>query len=199
MSAFVVMARLLFPCGELIIGIIVDTTLLALGIFVIVTACIGLLWGLPSAPLLVAALDKPATEPEFITTGLTLAAAKIAGRSWTASAAAPPSCAGCWGWPNERGRANWGGLYLCIHHEIRTPRSMIATANSIQFWTGTTPKMTNCVTSQFTRRPRTSKVIWKLFPFGSVGYLDKSDFGGVFCQRNTLREHTTTNLRPIIF
>jgi hypothetical protein len=43
MSAFVVMARLLFPCGELIIGIIVDTTLLALGIFMVVTACIVLL------------------------------------------------------------------------------------------------------------------------------------------------------------
>jgi hypothetical protein len=28
---------------ELIIGVIVDTTLLALGIFIIVTACIGLL------------------------------------------------------------------------------------------------------------------------------------------------------------
>jgi hypothetical protein len=43
MSAEVVMARLLFPWGELIIGIIVDTTVLALGIFIIVTACIGLL------------------------------------------------------------------------------------------------------------------------------------------------------------
>jgi hypothetical protein len=43
MSALDVMARLLFPWGELIIGIIVDTTVLALGIFMIVTACIGLL------------------------------------------------------------------------------------------------------------------------------------------------------------
>ena len=43
MSALVAMARLLFPWGELIIGIIVDTTVLALGIFMIVTACIGLL------------------------------------------------------------------------------------------------------------------------------------------------------------
>jgi len=43
MFALVVMARLLFPWGELIIGIIVDTTVLALGIFMIVTACIGLL------------------------------------------------------------------------------------------------------------------------------------------------------------
>jgi hypothetical protein len=43
MSAFIAMARLLFPWGELIIGIIVDTTVLALGIFMIVTACIGLL------------------------------------------------------------------------------------------------------------------------------------------------------------
>jgi hypothetical protein len=43
MSAFVAMVRLLFPWGELIIGIIVDTTVLALGIFMIVTACIGLL------------------------------------------------------------------------------------------------------------------------------------------------------------
>jgi hypothetical protein len=43
MSAVVAMARLLFPWGELIIGIVVDTTLLALGIFIIVTACIGLL------------------------------------------------------------------------------------------------------------------------------------------------------------
>jgi hypothetical protein len=37
------MARLLFPWGELIVGIIVDTTLLALGIFMVVTACIVLL------------------------------------------------------------------------------------------------------------------------------------------------------------
>ena len=37
------MARLLVPCGELIIGVIVDTTVLALGIFMIVTACIWLL------------------------------------------------------------------------------------------------------------------------------------------------------------
>jgi hypothetical protein len=36
---------------------------------------------LPSAALLVAALDKPAAEPELITTGLALVAAKIAGRS----------------------------------------------------------------------------------------------------------------------
>jgi len=43
MSALVAMARLLFPWGELIIGIIVDTTVLAVGIFMIVTACIGLL------------------------------------------------------------------------------------------------------------------------------------------------------------
>ena len=43
MSAVVAMARLLFPWGELIIGIIVDTTVLALGIFMIVTACIVLL------------------------------------------------------------------------------------------------------------------------------------------------------------
>jgi len=43
MLGFVAMARLLFPWGELIIGIIVDTTLLALGIFIVVTACIGFL------------------------------------------------------------------------------------------------------------------------------------------------------------
>jgi hypothetical protein len=43
MYALVAMTRLLFPLGELIIGIIVDTTVLALGIFMIVTACIGLL------------------------------------------------------------------------------------------------------------------------------------------------------------
>jgi hypothetical protein len=43
MSALVAMARLLFPWGELIIGIIVDSAVLALGIFMIVTACIGLL------------------------------------------------------------------------------------------------------------------------------------------------------------
>ena len=43
MSALVAIARVVFPCGELIIGIIVDTTVLALGIFIIVTACIGLL------------------------------------------------------------------------------------------------------------------------------------------------------------
>jgi hypothetical protein len=96
MYALVAMARLLFPWGELIIGVIVDTTLLALGIFIIVTACIGLLWGLPSAALLVAALNKPAAEPELITTGLTLVAAKIASQSWTGSTAAP-SCAGCCG------------------------------------------------------------------------------------------------------
>lgn len=43
MFALVAMARLLFPWGELIIGIIVDTTVLALGIFMIVTASIWLL------------------------------------------------------------------------------------------------------------------------------------------------------------
>ena len=43
MSALVAMVRLLFPWGELIIGIIVDTAVLVLGIFMIVTACIGLL------------------------------------------------------------------------------------------------------------------------------------------------------------
>jgi hypothetical protein len=43
MSALVAMARLLFPWGELIIGIVLDTTVLALGIFMIVMACIGLL------------------------------------------------------------------------------------------------------------------------------------------------------------
>jgi len=43
MFVLVTIARLLFPCGELIIGIIMDTTVLALGIFMIVTACIGLL------------------------------------------------------------------------------------------------------------------------------------------------------------
>jgi hypothetical protein len=52
MYALVAMARLLFPLGELIIGIIVDTTVLALGIFIIVTACIGLLRGLAFASLL---------------------------------------------------------------------------------------------------------------------------------------------------
>jgi hypothetical protein len=53
MFAFVAMAWLLFPWsigsaprrhrlfGELIIGVIVDTTVLTLGIFIIVTACIG--------------------------------------------------------------------------------------------------------------------------------------------------------------
>ncbi len=54
MFAFVaIMARLLVPWGigsvprrhgrfgELIIGVIVDTTVLTLGIFIIVTACIG--------------------------------------------------------------------------------------------------------------------------------------------------------------
>jgi|GEM_PF-4792117 hypothetical protein len=51
--AFAAMAWLLFPLdigsvprrhglfGELIIGVIVDTTVLTLGIFIIVTACIG--------------------------------------------------------------------------------------------------------------------------------------------------------------
>jgi hypothetical protein len=43
MFAFVAIARLLLPWGELIIGVIVDTAVLALGIFIIVTACIGLL------------------------------------------------------------------------------------------------------------------------------------------------------------
>jgi hypothetical protein len=43
MFVLVAMARLLIPWGELIIGIIMDTTVLALGIFIIVTACIGLL------------------------------------------------------------------------------------------------------------------------------------------------------------
>ena len=43
MSALVAIVRLVFPCGELIIGIILDTTVLALGIFMIVTVCIGLL------------------------------------------------------------------------------------------------------------------------------------------------------------
>jgi hypothetical protein len=53
MFAFVAMAWLLFPWGigsvprrhglfgELIIGVIVDTTVLTLGFFIIVTACIG--------------------------------------------------------------------------------------------------------------------------------------------------------------
>jgi hypothetical protein len=53
MFAFVAMVWLLFPWGigpvprrhglfgELIVGVIVDTTLLTLGIFTIVTACIG--------------------------------------------------------------------------------------------------------------------------------------------------------------
>jgi hypothetical protein len=53
MFAFAAMAWLLFPLGigsvprrhglfgELIIGVIVDTTVLTLGIFIIVTACIG--------------------------------------------------------------------------------------------------------------------------------------------------------------
>jgi hypothetical protein len=53
MFAIVAMAWLLFPWGigsiprwhglfgELIIGVIVDTTVLTLGIFIIVTACIG--------------------------------------------------------------------------------------------------------------------------------------------------------------
>ena len=53
MFVFVAMAWLLFPWGigsvsrrhglfgELIIGVIVDTTVLTLGIFIIVTACIG--------------------------------------------------------------------------------------------------------------------------------------------------------------
>jgi hypothetical protein len=54
--ALLAMARLLFPWGirsaevprrrglfgELIIGVIVDITVLALGIFTIVTACVGL-------------------------------------------------------------------------------------------------------------------------------------------------------------
>jgi hypothetical protein len=43
MFVLVAMARLLFPWGELIIGIIMDTTVLALGIFAIVTACLALL------------------------------------------------------------------------------------------------------------------------------------------------------------
>jgi hypothetical protein len=53
MFAFVAMAWLLFPWrigsvprrhglfGELVIGVIVDTTVLTLSIFIIVTACIG--------------------------------------------------------------------------------------------------------------------------------------------------------------
>jgi hypothetical protein len=53
MFAFVAMARLLFPrgigsvprqlglFGQLIVGVIVDTTVLTVGIFIIVTACLG--------------------------------------------------------------------------------------------------------------------------------------------------------------
>jgi hypothetical protein len=42
--ALTAIARLLFPCGELILGVFVRTLVLALGIFVIVTvASIGLL------------------------------------------------------------------------------------------------------------------------------------------------------------
>jgi len=44
MFALTAIARLLFPCGELILGVFVGTLVLALGIFVIVTvASIGLL------------------------------------------------------------------------------------------------------------------------------------------------------------
>ncbi|MGA7805832.1 hypothetical protein [Bradyrhizobium sp.] len=42
MFALMAIARLLLPCSELIIGVIVDTTVLAVGIFMIVSACIGL-------------------------------------------------------------------------------------------------------------------------------------------------------------
>ena len=42
MFALAAMARLLFPWSELIIGVIVDTAVLALGIFVIITACVWL-------------------------------------------------------------------------------------------------------------------------------------------------------------
>jgi hypothetical protein len=43
MYALVWLWRGFYSSWELIIGVIVDTTLLALGIFIIVTACIGLL------------------------------------------------------------------------------------------------------------------------------------------------------------
>ena len=44
MFALTAIVRLLFPCGELILGVFVGTLVLALGIFVIVTvASIGLL------------------------------------------------------------------------------------------------------------------------------------------------------------
>jgi hypothetical protein len=43
MFALVAMARLLFPWSELIIGVIVDTTMLAFGIFAIIAACVWLL------------------------------------------------------------------------------------------------------------------------------------------------------------
>jgi hypothetical protein len=43
MFALAAMARFLFPWGELIVGVTVDTAVLALGIFIIVTACIWLL------------------------------------------------------------------------------------------------------------------------------------------------------------
>jgi hypothetical protein len=42
--ALAAIARLLFPLGELILGVLIGTSMLAFGIFVIVTAaCIGLL------------------------------------------------------------------------------------------------------------------------------------------------------------
>lgn len=59
MSALVAMVRLLFPWGELIIGIIVDTAVLVLGIFMIVTAFIGLLRAFPWGYLTAGGLIRP--------------------------------------------------------------------------------------------------------------------------------------------
>ncbi|MGA7806290.1 hypothetical protein [Bradyrhizobium sp.] len=43
MFALLAMARLLSPWGELIIGVILDTAVLALGIFAIIATCVWLL------------------------------------------------------------------------------------------------------------------------------------------------------------
>jgi len=43
MFALVAMARFLIPWSELIIGVILDTAVLALGIFAIIAACVWLM------------------------------------------------------------------------------------------------------------------------------------------------------------
>ena len=85
---------------------------------------------------------------------------------------------------------------MCVHHEIRTLKRMIAIANSIQFWRGIPPKITPCLTNQSTGAPPQEKNIEKLFHPPLAGYYEKSGNFSRTCRISMTEDNFDLGLEP---